>query len=69
MKTQFKKYRIIYSFHHSKMGFNNSITVEALNVDQAIEQAKNEVSGCYGSAMLKRFSFKPDATYSGVVTR
>jgi hypothetical protein len=67
--TQFKKYRIIYTFNHSRMGFNNSITVTALNVDQAIEQAKSEVSGVYGSAMLKRFSFSPDPTYMGVVIR
>jgi hypothetical protein len=23
MKTEYKKYRIIYTFKHSKMGFNN----------------------------------------------
>jgi hypothetical protein len=64
-----KQYRIIYSFNHSKMGFNNSITLEALNVDQALEQAKKEVAMVYGTAMLKKFSFKPDPVNSGIVTR
>lgn len=64
-----KQYRIIYSFHHSKMGFNNSITVEAISVDHAIENAKREVSMAYGKDMLKRFSFKPDPTHTGVVIR
>ena len=67
--SNFKLYRIIYSFNHSKMGFNNSITVEALNVDYAINEAKRQVSEVYGSKMLKRFSFKPDPAYTGVVVR
>lgn len=53
-----EKYKIVYSFNHSKMGFNNQITVEANCYDQAIEKAKKEVSMCYGSKMLKKFSFK-----------
>lgn len=55
-----KKYTVIYTFKHSKMGFNNSITIEALNKEQALEKAIAEVSQCYGSGMLKRFSFKID---------
>ena len=62
-----KKYRIIYTFRHSKMGFQNSITVLAFNVDAAIDEAKKQVSEVYGSAMLPRFEFKPDATLCGVV--
>lgn len=63
MKTQilnsaFAIYTIVYTFNHSKMGFNNSISIEALNYEQALEKAKREVSMCYGSKMLKRFSFK-----------
>lgn len=53
-----KSYTVIYTFKHSKMGFNNSITLDAINEDTAIEKAKHEVSMCYGSGMLKRFSFK-----------
>ncbi len=64
--SNFKKYRILYTFNHSKMGFQNSITITSLNVDMAIEEAKREVSGCYGSKMLQRFSFKPDPIYTGV---
>lgn len=53
-----KKYTVIYFFNHSKMGFSNEITVQAINETDALEKAKNDVSGCYGSSMLKRFSFK-----------
>lgn len=62
----FKKYRILYSFNHPKMGFQNSLTVTALNVDDAIADAKKQVSEVYGSEMLRRFSFKPDPVFSGV---
>ncbi len=62
-----KKYRILYSFKHSKMGFNNSVTVTAFNVDEAIKKVKEDVSGVYGSAMLPRFEFKPDPIMNGVV--
>jgi len=65
--TQFKKYRILYTFNHSKMGFQNSITVVALNVDDAIKDVKKQVSEVYGSKILPRFSFKPDPVFSGVV--
>ncbi len=64
--SQFKKYRILYNFNHSKMGFQNSLTVIALNVDSAIEDAKRQVSEVYGSKMLPRFSFKPDPLLCGV---
>lgn len=53
-----KKITITYEFNHSKMGFQNQITVEANCHEQAIEKAKKEVAMCYGSAMLKKFSFK-----------
>jgi hypothetical protein len=67
MGTKFKKYRILYTFNHSKMGFQNSITVIALNVDMALKDVETQVSEVYGSKMLPRFSFKPDATMCGVV--
>lgn len=53
-----QKHTIVYSFNHSKMGFNNSITVSALSREAAIELAKKEVAMVYGSDMLKKFSFK-----------
>jgi len=62
-----KKYTIIYSFRHSKMGFNNSLTVDAFTLDEAIEKVKKEVSMVYGTGMLKRFDFKPDPLKNGVV--
>lgn len=56
--TQFKNYTIIYEFKHSKMGFSSQITVSALTTDQAIENAKREISAAYGSKMFPRFTFK-----------
>jgi hypothetical protein len=56
--SNFKLYRVVYTFNNSKFGFNNSISVEALTPEQATEQAKKEVANCYGSQMFKRFSFK-----------
>ncbi len=53
-----KKVTVLYNFNHSKMGFQNSVTVTAINDEQAIDKAKDEVSGVYGSGMLKKFTFK-----------
>jgi len=53
-----KPVKVVYYFNHSKMGFSNEITVTAICDEQAIDKAQSEVSGCYGSSMLKRFSFK-----------
>lgn len=58
MKTKYFDYRITYFFKHSKMGFSNSITVTAINEQDASKKAIDAVSGCYGSVMLKKFSFK-----------
>ena len=52
-----KKVTVIYTFKHSRMGFNNSITVEAISDEHAIDNARREVSGAYGSKMLNRFTF------------
>lgn len=62
-----KKYRIDYTYNHSKMVFQNSITVTANTVDEAIVKAQTEVKECYGENQYKRFTFKPDANYCGVV--
>ncbi len=56
--SSFSKYQVTYFFNHSKMGFSNSVTVEALSIDHAIENAKQAVKDCYGSKMLPRFTFK-----------
>jgi hypothetical protein len=55
--SQFKHFRVVYNFKHSKMGFQNSITVTALTQDDATNLAKTAVSECYGSKMLPRFTF------------
>jgi hypothetical protein len=57
--SEFSYYTVVYNFKHSRMGFQNSVTVIALNAAQATELAKNEVSGAYGSKMLPRFTFAP----------
>jgi len=56
--SNYENYTIIYSFNDSKMGFNNSVTVQAQNYEQAIEKAKQEIASCYGANMLKKFTFK-----------
>lgn len=55
--VKYNDYRVTYFFNHSKMGFSNSVTVNAMNIELAIEQAKKEVAGCYGSKMFNKFSF------------
>lgn len=55
--TKLNRFRVTYQFNNSKFGFQNSITVNAFNEDHAIDNAKKEVSDCYGSKMLRRFSF------------
>jgi hypothetical protein len=66
--TEFNLYTVIYEFKHSKMGFQNSITVCALNPEMALNNAKSEVSGCYGLKMLPRFAFK-EPTIKGKPTK
>ncbi len=61
--SAFSRYRILYDFHHSRMGFQNSITVEALNEEQAIEEAKRQVGEVFGNNMVNRFTYKNDPTY------
>jgi hypothetical protein len=65
--TRFKKYSILYTFHDSRAGFTHSIDVIGLNVDEAIEKAKNQVSKSFGSNLLTRFTFTPDPTRCGIV--
>ena len=57
-QSAFSFYTVVYQFRHSSMGFQNSITVEALNAKEATIKASAAVAECYGSKMLKRFSFK-----------
>lgn len=64
--SNFKKYRIIYTFKNSKFGFQNSITIIALNLDDTIKDALKQVEDVYGNKMIKRFSFVTDATLNGV---
>ena len=58
LTSEFSIYKIVYTFNHSKMGFNNQISIEARNREEAIYKAKIEVGNVYGSKMLNRFSFK-----------
>jgi hypothetical protein len=58
MKTIYRDYTVVYYFNHSKMGFSNSVTVNAISTDDATNKAIKAVSDCYGSTMLKQFTFK-----------
>lgn len=49
------------------MGFQNSVTVKAQTLEQAIDSAKEQVTEVYGADMLKKFSFKPDPIKCGIV--
>jgi hypothetical protein len=53
---------VIYEFKHSKMGFQNEVTVDSLNEEHAIENAKQEVAKIFGKGMLQRFIFKVKTT-------
>jgi len=56
--TEAKPFQVIYSFMHSRMGFQNQVTVQAIGDEDAINKARHEVAMCYGSGMLKNFKFK-----------
>lgn len=58
LSSEFRIYKVVYTFNHSKMGFNNQISIEARDEEEAIYKAKIEISGVYGKKMLNRFSFK-----------
>jgi len=51
------------------MGFQNSVTIFALTLDQAMKDAEKAVSEVYGSKMLNRFTFKPDPIECGMVVK
>lgn len=55
---ELKKYTVIYNFHHSRMGFNNSLTTEQLSENHALVYVMEEVKKVYGAKMFKRFTFK-----------
>lgn len=56
MNTKYKLLPFIFFYRYNN-GFECSIKVDALNKTQALEKAKEAISSCYGSAMLKHFSF------------
>ena len=57
-----KKITVIYEFKHSRMGFQNSITADAMGPNHAIENAKKAVvevfGGIWGKNCLNKFTFK-----------
>ncbi len=57
-QNELRRVKVIYEFRHSKMGFQNQVTVDAISDNHAIENASREVSEVYGSKMLPRFTFK-----------
>ena len=55
--SQFKLYTVAYSLHHSKVGFNSSMAVEALSEDHALANVMEEVTKVYGKRLFRRFTF------------
>jgi hypothetical protein len=56
--SEFRLIKVVYQFRHSKMGFENQITIEARTPDEAIEGAKLEIVKTYGKSMSPRFTYK-----------
>ena len=52
-----KSFIIIYTFNHSKFGFQNQITVQAFNEETALNEAKKKCIETYGQKQIRRFSF------------
>ena len=52
----YKKYTIAYKY---KNGFTSHIIIESISEEKALEKAKEEVKGAYGSEMFKDFTFEP----------
>ena len=55
MKTQFKDYKVIYEYTKARFGFQNQITVNSNNEENAKAKAIYEIVKCYGSGMIKYF--------------
>jgi hypothetical protein len=55
--SHMKKFRIVYQFNHSKMGFQNSITIEAKDEIKALIEAKEKVATTYHMQPIKKFTF------------
>lgn len=53
--NKFKDYTITYEFTKSKFGFQNQITVNSNNEENARTKALDEIAKAYGSSMLKYF--------------
>jgi hypothetical protein len=53
-----KKYIVVYTFHHSRMGFQNEITIETISENHALVAAMEDVAEVFGKSMIKRFTFK-----------
>jgi hypothetical protein len=53
-----KSFQVVYNFNHRSMGFQNSITVTAVDRDRALKVAKEKITICYGEKMIKKFTFK-----------
>lgn len=56
MKVIFKKFTVKYQFINS-VWTNESMTVTALTMEQAINKVRDEIAGAYGSDILKEVTF------------
>ena len=55
MKTIFKDYKVIYEFTKAKFAFQNQVTVNSNNQENAEIAAMKEIENVYGSKMMKHF--------------
>lgn len=62
-----KKYKILGEFKFNAMTFYPVITVIALNLTDAIKEAKDKVNNDFGAESVTLLDFKPDPLMSGIV--
>lgn len=55
MKTTFKDFKVIYEYTKTNFGFQNQITINSNNEDNAKRDALDAIEKCYGSKMLRYF--------------
>ena len=62
-----KRYKILGEFKFKAMTFYPTFTVIALNLTDAIKEAKDKVIKDFGSESITLLDFKPDPLMSGIV--
>lgn len=55
MQPTFKDYKIIYEYTKTNFGFQNQITINSNNEENAKRDALKEIESVYGSKMMRFF--------------